>query len=151
MTRILTSLVVVLVAVTVAAGCGPRPSDRIDTSGGPEDVSLKVISHNFSNVVVYLYLGESRHRLGIAGGNSVTDFTIPWRQVSGNRAVRLFCEAIGAGPAFTSRITQEQHEDLRDHGQAEGQVTSDTLQLTPGARVVWTLEARLDQSMASVY
>lgn len=165
MSRIVTSSLFVL--LTLGAACGPKPApEDLTASENEEDISVRIVSHNFNNVVIFLYVGESRQRLGIAGGNSTTDFTIPWRRVASNRKVRLFGEMIGASrvhritgnpeqPVMMARPPSlDQQEQMRDQGLAtneNGEITSDSLQLNPGARVVWTIEARLDQSMVAVF
>lgn len=70
-----------------------------------------------------------RHRLGLAGGNSVTEFKIPWARVSGLSRVHLLAERMGD----------------------ESETWSDPLQLSPGNVVVWTLELKLDHSSVAVY
>ena len=128
MSRILTSSLVLLL-VLGAAACGGRPPPEAGGDPDGSEIDIHIISHNLRDATVYLYLGESRQRMGMAGGNQTTMFKVPWRRIEGNSRVRLLAELIGS----------------------EGQVLSENLQLSPGARVVWTLEVQLPASSVTVY
>jgi hypothetical protein len=160
--------VLALVVMLAALGCGSRtPPDTLLAEPGQSDISVRVVSHNSRDVVIYLYAGNrsfdeaehstspisapisdnssrfaeltgrnkkssslaGRHRLGLAGGNSVTEFKIPWARVSGLSRVHLLAERMGD----------------------ESETWSDPLQLSPGNVVVWTLELKLDHSSVAVY
>jgi hypothetical protein len=126
---------VLLVALGAAGAagtaCGGAGSPSPEVGGEPDEseIDIHIISHNLRDANVYLYLGESRQRMGMAGGNQTTMFKVPWRRVEGNSRVRLLAELIGSA----------------------GQVVSENLQLSPGARVVWTLEVQLPASSVTVF
>ena len=118
------------VVLGVGVGCGASAPPDLTDPGGTAGVSVQVISHNMRDVVVYMYVGQSRRRLGLAGGNETTMFKVPWSQVAtANSRVQLVADQMG-----------DQTETV-----------SDDLQLTPGNKVVWTLEPHLDRSSIAVY
>jgi hypothetical protein len=132
--RILLSSLVVLVALGAACVGGSSKSGSLTEEvtadeTGNQPVRMQVISHNFTDVVVYLLVGSHRQRLGTAVGKRTTVFTVPWRQVAGAARIQLLGDPIGS----------------------QSRVTSDILQLTPGNDVVWTLESNLDSTSTAVY
>ncbi len=123
MTRIPTSVLIGLLAVCpVACGGGQSTGDRLDTSEKPADgdVSVQVISHAFRDATVYIFLGQVRHRLGIATGKQTTVFTIPWARFAQVNEARLMADPIGM----------------------KVDIGSDRFTVQPGNTVVWTLEGQ---------
>jgi hypothetical protein len=97
--------------------------------GAAQDFTIQVVSRNSRDVNVYLYVGSSRQRLGLAGGNTTTVFKVPWSRVSSASTIRLRAERIGDST----------------------NATSDPLQVKPGGVAVWTLESQLGRSTDAVY
>jgi hypothetical protein len=131
--RIAISALFLLLAVPAACGgrsaSGDSLTDQIAQEEGGKDVTVHIVSHNPRDANIYLYLGSSRQRLGLAGGHSTTTFTIPWGRLSSASQVHLRAEVIGD----------------------QTRVDSDPLQVTPGGSVVWTLQADLSQSIDMTY
>lgn len=127
MTRIPASLLIGLLAIGPAAcgsagGVSGSSGDTLDTSekAADGDISVQVISHAFRDATIYMYLGSSRHRLGIATGKQTTIFTIPWARFAQVNDVRLIADPIGM----------------------KVDVGSDRFTVKPGNTVVWTLEVQ---------
>ncbi|HKE18839.1 MAG TPA: hypothetical protein VKB80_28385 [Kofleriaceae bacterium] len=122
-----------LLALTAACGGSQANTDRIDVTegevAGAPDVTVQVINHAFRDASVFMYVGSSRHRLGIAVGKQTTVFKVPWRQFSRGTAVVLTADPIGR----VDEGTQAGAVDIR----------SDTFTLQPGNTAVWTLESQL--------
>lgn len=133
MSRIAIAALVLLLAATPAcvgrSAPGDSLTDQISQEEGGSDVTVRIVSHNPRDVNIFLYLGSSRQRLGLAGGNSTTTFTIPWGRLSSASRVQLRAEVIGD----------------------QARVDTDPLQVTPGGSVVWTLQADLSQSIDATY
>jgi len=129
------ALVVVLTALAALAACasqsgsGSLVDDVATDESGASDVNVQIVSHNPRDVVIYIFLGTSRQRLGLAGGNSTTNFRLPWHQVQGASVAHLLAEQMGDSD----------------------RVESDLLQLKPGGRVVWTVEADLSRSIDATF
>jgi hypothetical protein len=122
-----------LLAAPVACARGPQSGSLTDEIAAEEeaetDVTFEIVSHNPRDVVIYLLLGSSRQRLGMASGNSTTTFTMKWSRLANASVIHLRGEQMGNNE----------------------QVVSDALQLKPGGRVLWTLQAELNQSIDAVY
>ena len=122
----------------LASACGGAQSStesldtEIDESGSQAgaDVSIQVISHAFRDSNIFLFVGGSRQRLGIAYGNRTTVFTIPWSRFEHVNEVRLLADPIG------------QHGDV---ARTYFDIGSDRFTVKPGNTVVWTLEVHLGQ------
>lgn len=124
------SILSVLVVLELAAACGSRVPADLTAEETPEaDVTVQVVSRNFTDVVVYLYAGLARRRLGNAIGNQTTVFKVPWRDVGRSSTFHLLADSIGG----------------------DSELTSDHIELTPGAVVQWTLDAGLRRSNVNVY
>ncbi len=109
--------------------CHRHPAPTVEADPGSGEIAVRVESHNFADVVIYLGLNGSRSRLGLAGGEKTTVFFIPWRRVATSGRLQLIGDPVGANDA----------------------VATDQLQVRPGSMVVWTLESPLSRSFAAVY
>jgi hypothetical protein len=93
-------------------------------------VSVEVVSQSFRDANVYLKVGGSRQRLGMATGNSTSHFKVKWNaQLANSAQANLMAERIG------------------DEGRAE----SSNIQLVAGARIVWTINGHFNESGLEVY
>jgi len=131
MPRLSSSSLILLLVVSSACGGGQADSGGSLGAGESDDsaVSVQVINHDFNDVVVYLNASGRRHRLGTATGKKTSSFSIPWRRLEGDRDVHLLADPISSEQALTS----------------------DSLQVTPGQSVVWTLQPQLVGSSISVF
>lgn len=132
MSRLSSLALVAVLSVSAACARGPQSgslSDEVAAEEGESDVTFQIVSHNPRDVVIFLLLGSSRQRLGMASGNSTTVFTMKWNRLANASVIHLRGEQMGNGES----------------------VVSDTLQIKPGARVLWTLQAELNQSIDAVY
>lgn len=125
MTRVL--LLAVLLSGAVACHHRAQPEVAVDEQSG--EVAVRVINHNFSDMVVNLEENGRRYRLGLANGENTTLFSVPWRRVANNGTVRLLADPVGASTVIRTEL----------------------LSVWPGALVVWTIESSLSQSSAGVY
>jgi hypothetical protein len=129
-TRIATSLLGLL-ALSSACG-GSQSNEQIDISENQPagaNVSVQVINHAFRDASIFMFVGSSRHRLGIATGKQTTVFNVPWSQLSRGSSVVLMADPIG-------RVD-------RDTAAGAVDVRSDTFTVQPGNTAVWTLESQL--------
>ena len=106
------------VLLGIGVSCGSQTPPESGTQEPGRAATVQVVSHNFRDVVVYLYVGRIRQRLGLAGGNQVTVFKVPWNRSAGAHQVALL------------------GEQLAD----DAEVVSDVFDLTPGNLVVWTIQ-----------
>lgn len=120
------------------AGCGggQKPSSVTADTASEEaaaagaDLQVEVVSHNFRDANIYLRIGGSRQRLGLAGGNTTSFFKVKWNvQLANAIDVSLIAEQIG------------------DEARAE----SSSIQLVEGARIVWTLGGQFSETSLEVY
>lgn len=124
----LRSLVVVGLAILSSTGCHHAPPDP--AAGPPRgEIAIRVINHSVSDVVIDLVEEGLRSRLGTAYGGSTGVFFVRWERVQGTGVVRLLGDPVGSSQT----------------------VVTDRLSVHPGSMVVWTIEAVLAQSSASVY
>jgi hypothetical protein len=107
-------------------GASGGATDTLVTSEEPAegDVSVQVISHAFRDSTIYIFLGSSKQRLGIARGNQTTVFNIPWARFRQANEARLSADPIG----------------MTDPGGGRLDVGSDRFTVRPGNTVVWTLQ-----------
>lgn len=122
-----------LSALAAACGGGQHTTEKIEVDvdeqdSSDADVSVQVISHGFRDAQIYLYVGDSRHRLGIATGKRTTVFTIPWRRFASANTLRLTADPIGMVNAGRAGAVD---------------VRSDSFTVKPGNTVVWTLELQV--------
>ena len=132
MSRLTSLALVAVLSAPAACARGPQSGsltdDVVAEEEGETDVTFQIVSHNPRDVVIYLFLGSSRQRLGMASGNSTTTFTMKWSRLANASVIHLRGEQMGNSD----------------------QVVTDALQLKPGGRVLWTLQADLDQSIEAV-
>lgn len=132
MSRLTSLALVVILSAPAACARGPQSGSLTDDVAAEEDesdVTFQIVSHNPRDVVIYLLLGSSRQRLGMAGGNSTTTFTMKWSRLANASVIRLRGEQMGNNE----------------------QVVSDVLQVKPGGQILWTLQAQLNQSIDASY
>lgn len=132
MSRLTSLALVAFLSAPAACARGPQSgslSDEVAEEEGESDVTFQIVSHNPRDVVIYLLLGRSRQRLGLASGYSTTTFTMKWSRLANASDIHLRGEQMGNSE----------------------QVDTDPLQLKPGGRVLWTLQAELSQSIDAVY
>lgn len=128
---------VALAAFGGLAGCGGRGNQVTAISNGTadsevagKDVQIEVTSNGFRDANLYLYIGGSRQRLGLAGGNRTSVFKVKWNaQLANAVEARLMAERIGD----------------------DASLESSSIQLTEGARVVWTVSAHFGQTSLEIY
>jgi hypothetical protein len=111
---------------------GNRSFDQSEHGGNPLSSSSDPNGDRFATLTATTKTSTNlagRQRLGLAGGNSITEFKIPWQRVSGSSRVHLLAERVGDA----------------------SEIWSDPLQLTQGSVVVWTLELQLEHSSVAVY
>ena len=126
MFRLTSSLLCGLSISLAACGGSQQASEKLEvdiTETDPKsdsDVSVQVISHAFRDANIYIFLGSSKHRLGIARGKQTTVFTIPWARFAQVNDARLSADPIGMNV----------------------DVGSDRFTVQPGNTVVWTLETQ---------
>jgi hypothetical protein len=127
-----------MLALGLISGCGgAHPAlvtvDETLAPAHPEesgDVVVEVISYNFRDANIYMYLGASRQRLGLASGNATSVFTVPWNARMAN--------------AIEATLTAEQIGD-------ESTVQSSSVRLNAGSRLVWTLSSQFYEVRMDVY
>ncbi len=92
--------VVLLVAVLPACSHNPEPKPE---GPPPKTTMLRVNNQNFYDMEIFLVRFGSRTRLGLAPGNSSTNFEFPSQFLqSGTGTVRFEAHPVGAtGRAFT--------------------------------------------------
>jgi hypothetical protein len=126
-----------LAALGGLAACG-GPGNQVTaisdgTSDGEvaaKDLQIEIVSHGFRDANAYLYIGGSRQRLGLAGGNRTSTFKVKWNaQLANAVEARLMAERIG--------------DDVS--------LESTSIQLTEGARVVWTVSSHFGQTSLEIY
>jgi hypothetical protein len=136
--RITSSLLCGLSISLAACGGGQHASEKLEVditetdSESDTDVSVQVISHAFRDATIYLYVGSSKHRLGIATGKRTTVFNIPWGRLAHAAGMRLAAHPIGEHSADGSSFATRPLE-----------VGSDAFTVKPGNMVVWTLQSQL--------
>ena len=87
---IYTSLIVLLATGTACASRSP------ETGAEPTDTAaVQVQNQGFSDMVVYAINGGQRIRLGLAGGNSTSTFTIPRHLIRGAGGIRFLADPVG--------------------------------------------------------
>ena len=120
------------------AGCagGQKPSSVTADTASEEaaaagkDLQVEVVSQGFRDANIYLRIGGSRQRLGLAGGNATSSFKVKWNaQLANALDVSLLAERIG------------------DEERAE----SSSIQLVEGARIVWKLGSQFSEMSLEVY
>jgi hypothetical protein len=124
-------------AAATAVGCARQPklatvTDEANGAAPAEDATIvvDVVSHAFHAAAVFLNVGASRRRLGLANGNTTSRFVVPWNaQIANANQASLVAEKIGD----------------------EGSVESSSLRMEPGVHIVWTLSLQFYESGLEVY
>lgn len=120
------AVLTLMLAVTAASCSRGRKGESTPVPSGP--VSLHVENHNWVNVVVYVYHGGQRTRLGMATGSKNTDLTIPYWVVGQVSSIQLIGEAVGSND----------------------RVVTDAVSVRPWMRLAWTLETDLSRSALAI-
>ncbi|MEO8138838.1 MAG: hypothetical protein ABI742_04275 [Gemmatimonadota bacterium] len=121
-------LIVLVTCLLLAATACHRPRPEIEADPAAGEVAIRIVNHNFSDVVIYLDERGHRSRLGLAGGENTTLFFLPWRRVA-TGTLRLLGDPVGGSTMLRT----------------------DVLSIRAGSLVVWTIESSLAQSNAAVY
>jgi hypothetical protein len=137
MIRSLAVSVIALAPLGGGVSCGGRGNQVTAIADGTadaevvdRDLQVEVINHGFRDANVYLHLGGSRQRLGLAGGNRTSVFKVKWNaQLANAIDVSLTAERIGDNAS----------------------VESSSIQLMKGARVVWTVSGQFGQASLEIY
>jgi hypothetical protein len=112
----------------LAAGCSAL--DHGKRTPPPDDaVALRVASHHYLDVVIYVLHDGQRTRVGTATGSSSTTFSLPARLLGMGREIQLIGHPIGS----------------------QDTVTTETIVVQPGQRIEWLLESQLSRSTVAVY
>ncbi len=114
--------------VLVVAGCAKRQRE----SGQPLPVGptpLRVENHNWLDVTIYVVHDGQRSRLGAATAAKTTDFAIQPQLLGQVGAIQLIADPVGSSQA----------------------ITSPTVTVKEGTRLVWTLQTNLSRSSLAVY
>jgi hypothetical protein len=86
-----------MLGLAAFAACS-APKNAVESAPTPEkQTMLSVDNHAFLDMTVYVLNGAQRVRLGIAGGKSVTQLTIPPYLVRVPRSLRFLADPIGGG------------------------------------------------------
>ncbi len=120
---------VAAVALALAACHHAGAPDRGAPAATDEQLTIRVVNHNWLDVTIYLVHGGRQDRLGLATATSTTTFTLRLRNLSGGREYRLRGDPVG------SRQT----------------VTTEALRASGGDLVTWSLETDLSRSSVTVH
>jgi hypothetical protein len=112
-----------------AVACHHHANPEVEPDLNAGEIAIRVINHNFADMVVNLEENGRRYRLGLAGGENTTLFFVPWRRVANSGTLRLLADPVGASTV----------------------IRTETLSVRSGSLVVWTIESSLQQSSAGVY
>ncbi len=89
-----------LIFLTAAlSGCAALGKQAVDT--GPK-TTLRVENQAYLDMTIYVMRGAERVRLGIATGNSVTNFVIPSNVIFGVTSLAFVADPIGGTRASIS-------------------------------------------------
>jgi hypothetical protein len=127
-TQILERLLVFPAIVLLLSGCAAkhRGSEPATVSA---PARLQVENHNWLDVIIYVVHDGQTTRVGSATAATTTDFTL--------------------GPSLLGQLGNIQL--IADPVGAPNGVTSPTIVVKAGTRVVWTLESDLSRSSLSVF
>ncbi len=106
----------------------PSP-DSVETPAAPRDVVLRVDNRNRADIAIYATRGAVRTRLGLVTASSTAMLAIPATFVNDVGGFQLVADPIGG----------------------RSPLTSETIVVRTGQRVVWTLESSLERSSLGVY
>jgi hypothetical protein len=82
-----------LVIGAAVAGCASTPRSEVDSIN--QRTTVTVENRGFSDMTIYASRGQ-RVRLGIAGGNAKTTFTIPSSLMAGTVTLHFIADPIGS-------------------------------------------------------
>jgi len=117
-----------LLALTTACGLLGSRQPTFDQSTTGTEVLVKVESHNWSDITVYLVTGGPPQRLGMVSALSSATFDFPSHQLNSAGGVRLRALPVAGKP-----------------------YTTESILVRPGQVISWTLENHLETSSFSVY
>lgn len=160
MVRLLSSALIVVAAALPCACGGKTPPANLTADDAASDVSLRIVSRNSRDVVVYLYTGsriaddpEDSRPVESAGFNRYA--TAPRKQTNVAARQRL---GMAAGHSTTefklpwSRVSgHSQIHLLAERIGDDTEIWSEPVHIAAGGTVVWTLELELGNSTTSVY
>lgn len=122
------ALGLLLLSLALGGGCRSPGGAEAEVAASPEPsstfVDLRIESHNWADVIIYIEHGGQRSRLGLAKAASVTMMRIPAGWTGFSQSVRLVAHRVGSPTEFRS----EAFVVLSDQD------------------VVWTLETDLEHS-----
>ncbi len=94
------SLALVAISTLGSTGCN---RNRVETDIDPNTPTLLVVDNqSFPDMTIYALEGGRRVRLGLAGGNSQTKFTLPKYLVRSLTSIRFQADPIGSARAPVS-------------------------------------------------
>ena len=123
------TLMLGLIAVATLPACSKRGRN---SAGTDPAIVLHVDNRNWSEVTVWVVHDGARDKLGRVSGATRSVLRIPGHFIGQNGAVRLVAE-----PQFS-------------RSKADMAVTTETLILKSGIRVLWTLERELQYSSVQI-
>ncbi len=96
------TLSLALVAITTLGTTGCN-RNRVETDVDPNAPTLLIVDNqSFPDMTIYALEGGRRVRLGLAGGNSQTKFTLPKYLVRSLTSIRFQADPIGSARAPVS-------------------------------------------------
>ena len=128
MTQILERLLVLPAIVLLMGGCAGKHTAS-EPATGSSPARLQVENHNWLDVIIYVVHDGQTTRVGSATAATTTNFTL--------------------GPALLGQLGNIQL--IADPVGAPNGITSPTIVVKAGTRVVWTLESDLARSSLSVF
>ena len=114
--------------VLLMSACGAKHKDRQQPIPSTP-ASLQVENHNWLDVTIYVVHDGQRSRLGSATAAGTTAFTLQPTILGQLGTIQLIADPVGAPNG----------------------ITSPTIVVKPGTRVVWMLQTDLSRSSLSVY
>lgn len=98
--RSLSRLVIPALLLAAGACAGVAPPEETEPAAG---AVVEVRNLGFADVTVYAMSGTARRvRLGLAGGNATSRFTIPAHLVRGGGTIRFLADPVGGNRAPVS-------------------------------------------------
>jgi hypothetical protein len=83
---------IVAILALAAAACSPRARSQAPDQA---QATLRVENQGFADMTIYAIRSSQRIRLGTAGGNSTSRFTIPSNLLFGATTLRFLADPIG--------------------------------------------------------
>ena len=113
----------------VALSCAPSTGMQHADPTQAAAVQVVVRNHHWHDVRIFAVHGGQRHRIGTVTAALPGRLRLPSRLLGSQRTVQLLAVAIGG----------------------RTRVLTEVLRVSPGQRIVWTLESDLDRSSAAVW